>query len=522
MKKLIISIPLLIIATGVLVTGCKKSEIDNTYYDPNGSVTATIPTLFSGLLFNERVMPKYWGLYTFEVPVMGTYSQTNGQNLTNKVYEQPVNYTADRWNYFYTTTIARYREMEKFYNNLTSDADKAGYLLFMETARIFVYDQTAQMVDLWGDIPFSTAGQLNTTGNIILASYDKGADIYNKILTDLKRISDWLATVTPDPFYQNQLNGSDYMNKGSLTKWRQYCNSLMLRLAMRISYKDEATAKSLIQTILGNSTKYPVVSDWAESIIILPSATTSNLTSVGDIREGFKANPYAPGKMVEEIMAPANDPRLPILFTPNKNGEYHGVPITWNATRVADSVRNNYFSMWDSTTFTENNVFPGILFTAAETYFLKAEAYERWGGGTAKTAYDAGVKQSILFYWAVNNGSKRKGDAYYGDKEPLPTDLAITTYLANPLVVYGTNNLTKIATQKWIDFGVIQAHQAWAEYRRTKLPVLTFPTDASSILSPTPPNRLLYPGTESSLNATNYAVVKSIDNITTKVFWDVK
>jgi hypothetical protein len=92
----------------------------------------------------------------------------------------------------------------------------------------------------------------------------------------------------------------------------------------------------------------------------------------------------------------------------------------------------------------------------------------------------------------------------------------------NPLIAYGTNNLEKIATQKWIDFGVIQAHQAWAEYRRTKLPKLTFPTDGSSVLSPNPPNRLLYPGTEASLNTANYEPVKSSDNITTKVFWDVK
>src|SRR5581483_7279509 len=98
-----------------------------------------------------------------------------------------------------------------------------------------------------------------------------------------------------------------------------------------------------------------------------------------------------------------------------------------------------------------------IIITAAEVQFIKAEAYERWGGGDAKAAYESGVKQSILFYWYINNHSKQKGDAYYGVKEPMPTDLAIATYLTNPLVAYGTNNLEKIATQKWIDFGVIQA-----------------------------------------------------------------
>jgi hypothetical protein len=239
---------------------------------------------------------------------------------------------------------------------------------------------------------------------------------------------------------------------------------------------------------------------------------------LNDIRNGFGVNPFAPGKMVDSIMAPAGDPRLPIYFTANKKGEYHGVPNTWNSTRVADSTTANYFSRWDSTTFTENNLFPGIVFTAAEVSFLKAEAYERWGGGNAKTAYETGVKQSIQFYLGINNGS----DFTKGTKETMPSDAAIAAYLANPVVAYGTNNLEKIATQKWIDFGVIQAQQAWAEWRRTKFPKLSFPTDASSVLSPNPPNRFLYPSTESSLNATNYSAVKSSDNITTKVFWDVK
>ncbi|HEX6430913.1 MAG TPA: SusD/RagB family nutrient-binding outer membrane lipoprotein [Niastella sp.] len=522
MKKLIIAIPFFIIAAGLLVTGCKKSDIDNNYYDPNGSVTASIPSLYSGLLYNERVLPKYWGLFTFQIPLMGKYSQTAGYTQAAKVYEQSASYSQDRWNYFYTTTIARYREIEKYYNNLTTDADKTGYLLFLETARIFVYDQTAQIVDMWGDIPFSTAGQLNTTGNIILASYDKGTDIYSKILTDLKRISDYLASVNPDPLYSGQLDKFDYMNKGSISKWRKYCNSLMLRMAMRISYKEEATAKALIQTILGNSTQYPLVDTYTESIKIQPAVTNSSLTAENEIRNGFMVNPMAPGKMVEEIMVPANDPRLPIYFSANKNGEYHGVPNTWNSTRVEDSILNNYFSRWDSTTFSENNLFPGIVFTAAEANFLKAEAYERWGGGDAKAAYEKGVKQSILFYWSVNNNSAKKDANYYGVKEPMPTDAAIAAYLLKPIVAYGTNNLEKIATQKWIDFGVVQAHQAWAEYRRTKLPVLNFPTDVSSVLSPNPPNRLLYPGTEVSLNAVNYAAVKSSDNATTKVFWDVK
>src|SRR5690606_30059252 len=129
-----------------------------------------------------------------------------------RMYEQPLGYSEERWDDFYaspggdgnwTAPLACYRQMEKLYDGLESDADKAGYLLFMETARIFVYDQATQMVDMWGDIPFSDAGQLNTSGTLTLAAYDEGKAVYDSALFHLKRISNWLATVQPEQFYMN-------------------------------------------------------------------------------------------------------------------------------------------------------------------------------------------------------------------------------------------------------------------------------------------------------------------------------
>lgn len=517
MKKLTTNICLCLLAGSLLISGCKKSDFNNNYYDPEKSVTANIPSLYAGLFNNPRVIPRYWNLYTFLIPMLGTYSQTSGYTNTNRVYEQATNYTQNRWDDYYTGVMAPYREIEKYYNNITDSAQKRGEQLFLETSRIFVYDQTAQMVDLYGDIPFSQAGQINASGKIILPSYDKGKDIYYFILNDLKRISDYLSTVNPDQFYLNQLQKYDYLNGGSILKWRKYANSLRLRLAMRISYYDENTAKSIIQEILNNPTQYPVVDQVSDNIQI---KVTGNLVSTGnDIRNGFGVNPFAPAYMVDSVMAPANDPRLPIFFTANKNGEYHGVPNTWNAARVTDSVTANYFSRYDSTTFTENNYFPGIILTAAEVSFIKAEAFERWGGGDAQAAYETGIRQSIQYYSLINNTSS------FSPADPVPTEAQIDAYLADPSIAFGSDeqqNLTKIMIQKYIDFNVMQAQQEWAEWRRTKLPPFYFPTDPSSNLSPNPPTRLLYPSTESILNAANYSAVKEEDKVTTKVFWDVK
>lgn len=519
MKKFLISFSLFSLATGITLTGCKKSDFADNYYNPDKAVTADIPSLYGGLFNNEKVLPRYWNLYTFLIPVMGTYSQTAGYTNTKGVYEQPGNYTGDRWNDFYTTIMPRYREMEKYYNNLKTDAEKQGYLLFLETARIFLYDQATQIADMWGDMPLTTAGSLNANGTITLASYDKAEDIYNKALTELKRISDYLATTTPSSFYQAQLKGADYMNGGDLVKWRKYANAMILRLSIRVSYKDEARAKSYAQPILADANKYPFPLTAPESILLQPSDPSSTLapSDKNEIRNGFGVNPFAPGTMVNSIMVPGNDPRLPVYFSQNSSGGYKGIDNTLTEAQVTTGVTAENFSRWDSTTFQENHLLPGILITAAEVQFLRAEAFERWGGGDPKAAYEAGIRQSIAFWFGVNSRSDRSAT-----KPAIPAEAQIAAFLASPSIAYGADNLNKIATQKWINFTVMQAHQAWAEWRRTKLPALSFPTDPSSVAAPNVPVRLLYPSSERNLNITNYNSVKSADNTGSRLFWDVK
>ncbi len=503
----------------VTLFGCKKSDFESNYYNPEKAVTADVPRLYAGLFKHERVMPRYWNLYTLHIPVYGTYSQTIGYTQSKSAYEQPVNYTGNRWDYFFNHDVAIFRELEKHYNQLTDNTQKEGYNLMIQTARIFLYDQATQMVDMWGDIPFSNAGGLNAKGEIVLPSYDKQTDIYTEALTELKKISDYLSTANPTDFYKSQFKAYDFVNGGDFMKWRRYCNSLLLRLAMRTSFKDETTAKSIIQSILSNPTSYPVANTAEESAVIQANSLTSSLLpdDKNEVRNGFGVNPFAPGKMVNDIMLPASDPRLPVYFTKNASNTYEGIANTLTESQVTVGVTANQFSRWDSTTFTENYMLPGILITAAEVQFIKAEAYERWGGGDAKAAYENGIRQSIAFWVKVNNNTSYAA----GVKEAAPSEAAISAYLASSLVAYGTNNLSKIATQKWIDFNVLQANQAWYEWRRTKLPALSFPP-TSSITAPNPPTRFLYPGSERTLNTENYNAVKGNDNITSKIFWDVK
>jgi Starch-binding associating with outer membrane len=59
------------------------------------------------------------------------------------------------------------------------------------------------------------------------------------------------------------------------------------------------------------------------------------------------------------------------------------------------------FAILDSATFLYNSKLPGIVITASEVNFLKAEAFERWGGGDAKIFYEKAIRQSVGFYFRV-------------------------------------------------------------------------------------------------------------------------
>jgi len=61
----------------------------------------------------------------------------------------------------------------------------------------------------------------------------------------------------------------------------------------------------------------------------------------------------------------------------------------------------------------------------------------------------------------------------------------------------------------------------WAELRRLDYPVLKFEVDASNAQT-LPPVRWFYAASEKTYNTANYATVASKDNLSTKLFWDVK
>ena len=310
--------------------------------------------------------------------------------------------------------------------------------------------------------------------------------------------------------------------------WRRYANSIRLRLLMRMSFVDEATAKTAVNAMLANPSSYPLIDGGnsgsyspASSDVLLQPLTNYANSPLNAFTESDSY--FAPDYMLNKAMLPANDPRIPVVFdkygkTVNNvfvpNATYQAMPITFTAEQQANDYTS--YSVIDSATFLNNLKLPGIVITAPEVNLLKAEAFERWGSTTdAQTAYNTALQQSVSFYYYLNGLG--------GGTVAQPDAATITAFLNNSNVAYTGSTDQKLAliwVQKWVHFGILQSDEAWSEYRRTKFPQLTFVTQTLSGYT-TPPTRLIYPSVETAYNS-NYSTVKAKDTRTTKIFWDVR
>ncbi len=518
-----------IATVGLLLSGCDKDKLAELYPNPQKTSVATVDNFFTGVLksANQVVMPWYWRFFVVEQPTMGHYTQVMGWFNGKDQYIPPAAAMDWRWGQYYNGVMTQYREMQRLYDKL-NETDKSDYRIFMLAATIFFYDQTEQVVDIYGDIPWSKAGMVRDEGDLkaSLPPYDKAEDIYNAMLDDLKYLAEVLDTIHVPSFYANLFADKDYLNDGDLTIWKKYCNSLRLRMLLRVSAVPEfqARVQQEMTEILSDPAKYPVIDNNDENVMLdaggpdLYATTSSMHGGIWQAMATWGQYDLAPYALVDHMVT-HHDPRLEITFDPNVEGVYVGVDPLEDASTQSQKASDGLVARYDSSTFMRNHYFPGFVISAAEVSFIKAEVLLKGGqDALAKAAYEQGVRQSIEFYYNIN----ATGD--YRDPIPMNQD-SVDAYLTMPGVSWDQAadddaKMTLIAEQKWINSGLGGMPQTWAEVRRLDKPVFYFMKDTQSGQN-WPPVRWLYPESEKKLNAENYAAVKDKDDLNTRVFWDV-
>jgi hypothetical protein len=361
------------------------------------------------------------------------------------------------------------------------------------------------LTDLYGDVPYSQATK--AAQGEFQAGFDKQKDIYIQLLKNLDTANNLFnatkaLTYGGDMLYNaNALSGSS--NPG-IVKWKKFCNSLRLRLLLRISKREgEVNVNEQINIILSDPAKYPVFTANADDAIFRYPGTFPYFNPYYNARQlDWRDGTYFTQFFIDK-MNTDGDPRRTVWATtvtvggsPVYRGIQSGYPTT---TEYAVGQNSSYADALKTSPLV------GVMMTYAEVEFIKAELSLKGfnTGKTPKQHYDAGVTASMV-QWGVT----------------LPAG-----YLAQPGVVYDATatqeaQLERIMLQKYYAYFFMD-YQSWFEKRRTGYPVL--PRGSGIPVENQFPYRIPYPTYLQSLNATNLAAaITSMggDKSTTKVWWD--
>lgn len=536
MKKIYLTLAM--VATLGMFSSCSDDDYTSKYTDPSKTSTASCDKLMTGVFLagKQYTFNTYWRMYTWDNGIIGKYAQTIGfVNNPGSMYSAQDSYVNDRWSNFYTI-LAQYRTLQDVYSkeSATSQADDK---IFLDLSEVFLYDHLTQIIDIWGDVPFSTAGNLSLTGDVkgSRASYDDAKTLYTDVLkrlgelaTDIQSLSGNLSPIT-----SAALPSQDYINKGDLTRWVKYCNDLRLRLAVRVASQGDlaSTGRAAIAEILNSNASLSTTFDDNISLVG-DNGSTDEFNFSDAIRDGYKDHSRASQQMLDVLQTSKNasvgqdDYRLPIMYSKNSKGEYKGLSPREDygdqETNVSFNEAQRVYSRIDSTTVIYNQYLRQPIITTAEVDFLRAECYlNGWANGgesAAKAAFINGVVNSTKYYFDCNAAS----ESSYGFKGTEPAEADVRAY-AEKLWNAEPNKLKVIIEQKWLNFGFLQPSQAWNEVRRTGYPELYFQTDNTAQIVKEVPVRVQYPGSERSYNTDNYNAelqkMGGSDSYYIKLFW---
>lgn len=407
--------------------------------------------------------------------------------------------------------------------------DKDEYHNLYQMARIWKTIIFHRLTDMYGDVPYSEASLGYYTKNF-KPKYDTQKDIYYNMLTELE---DAISKLDPD---ETTFGTADIAYAGDLNKWKKLGYSLMLRLGMRLSKIEPATAEAWVKKAYAGG----VFTSVDDNLFIKGTDKAGAQVALTNGESYIiSVNTMSPGKIAKtffDFLKNHNDPRLKytvaVYSTPTdirtKNTDpavQKGLPNGLNITTLPSDPSYNPAAVGGQHQYSGVNrdVYakldgPRMFITYGEVQLMLAEAAVRgWIAGDAEQFYKNGVAG------AMKNVAKYEATATISDAE-------IAAYLtANPFV--GVADKPKayeqINTQYWAAT-FLNGYEAFANVRRSGYPILKAINYTDNETQGKYPRRLFYPDDEPVLNVENYnAAIKSqgvnvdpLHRFETPVWWD--
>ena len=270
---------------------------------------------------------------------------------------------------------------------------------------------------------------------------------------------------------------------GSVDTWRQFANSIRLRMAMRMSNVDPERAKTEAKAAIDDG----LIEKNIEYNTMAINSINHPLAFISILWNDTRMN-----ASLENIMKRLKVPFMETIFNKNsgdirnketgeitmqKDSKIVGVPAGVQLTPRDD---NNQYTKFSGVSSAFASV-PLALFKLSERYFLQAEAALRWNiGGSLSSNYRNGI---IAMFEDFNIDRSDPVLTEYREQESADTSIdyvdpynernnkkgLITVGVAISNSDDNRTKLEKIITQKWLSMFPMGL-EAWNDLRRTGFP----------------------------------------------------
>jgi len=547
LKKLIYGVPLAVILIAV-GSGCRKSQfnINQNTNNPTDSTVSYDVVLPAALHATGGIVGTSWG------PIqnwMGFWARsgTYAPNVLEETYEITTGFGNGIWNNCYDNNYD--------YQIVQNKASVAGAGFYAGIARIMKAHNFQMLVDVYGNIPYSQSlkGGANPT-----PAYDKGIDVYKDLFRQIdtgisliKSANVTLTNANKDVWKNDILFGnpaSTPSNQAAVdaliipqkAKWAKFGNTLKLRMlihAYAVAGINKAAEIAIINTegsgFLGAGEDAMVqpgyAADKPNPFYNVFKTTVAGAQTANNVY--YRANKWG-----IDYYSYNGDPRRARFYEPNSDGDFRGVlyglpPVTENASATLSGIGPGLF---------KTSTAPQAIFTAAESFFLQAEA--RWrniitSGSSVAALTNTGIAESFRYIGGGDPSTYLANNAGYSDVDVT----AVSNSPVNPAGTQPVGGLFTIISQKWFALNGVNTLEVWTDYRRLGYnevvsassvndrfvygagvgydpgpPISVAPQNTSTKI----PVRYLYPQAEYNYNSANVAAEGSIDRYT-KIFWDI-
>lgn len=516
----------------IAISGCNKDSLKNLNINPQAANTIDVNFLFTsaqlgaasgGSRGDNRYIDWRTNIGIASTAIQHLAAITDISNTGDKYLENMESNSAP-FEFIYTDI--------RSLNEIIKQTGPGGYAEGLsvntrQAARILRAFLFHRLTDYYGSIPYSEA--IQATEGVFFPKYDKQKDIYASLLKELEEAS--AAFGTSDAGFA----AADLYYKGDVAKWKRWGYSLMLRLAMRVSNVDAATANSYVQKAVAGG----VFQSNADNVIVPMAEAPSLWQNQNGISRAFFPgdggnSTFLSKTLVDFLKGPDaastadDDPRLMIISGGIGSWVATGSSATWNPTNtnplqqkgmpngndlnMLRTIEGNP-SLDINATYSKINpklldrAEPYMLMNYGEVRLLLAEAAQRGIGGLTAAAapghYAEGVKATMQMYTIY-------------DASLAVSDAQVTAYLAarpyNP-----ATGLQQIATQLWANH-FLNWWEAWSDWRRTRLPALVPTNFPGNVTGGRIFERLKYPNAEVAGNP-NFKTGSTTNDYITKVWW---